>query len=74
MQCDGVHIAAGAKVLGDVRIGDGARIGANAVVLTDVPAGDYELKVWQEKLGEKTQKITVTAGGSAKADFELAAK
>ncbi len=42
--------------------------------LTDVPAGDYELKVWQEKLGEKTQKITVTAGGSAKADFELAAK
>ena len=42
--------------------------------LTDVPAGTYEVKVWQEKLGEKTQKVTVPAGGSAKADFELAAK
>ncbi len=36
---NGVHIAAGAKVLGDIEIGDGALIGANAVVLTDVPAG-----------------------------------
>ena len=30
--------------------------------LTDVPPGDYEVKVWQEKLGEKTQKVTVQAG------------
>ena len=42
--------------------------------LTDVPAGDYELKVWHEKLGEKTLKVTVPAGGTAKADFELAGK
>lgn len=42
--------------------------------LTDVPPGDYELKVWHEKLGEKTQKVTVTAGGDTKANFELAAK
>jgi plastocyanin len=42
--------------------------------LTDVPPGEYELKVWQEQLGEKTQKVTVTAGGDTKADFELAAK
>lgn len=31
-------ICAGAKVLGEVTIGDGAVIGANAVVLSDVPA------------------------------------
>lgn len=34
-----VNVGAGAKVLGDVTIGDGAAIGANAVVLVDVPAG-----------------------------------
>jgi plastocyanin len=42
--------------------------------LTDVPPGDYEIKVWQEKLGDKTQKVTVPAGGTATANFELAAK
>ena len=34
----GVNVGAGAKILGNVRIGDGAAIGANAVVLNDVPA------------------------------------
>jgi len=34
----GVYVGAGARILGDVAIGDHARIGANAVVLTDVPA------------------------------------
>ncbi len=34
-----VNIGAGAKILGDVHIGDGASIGANAVVVQDVPAG-----------------------------------
>jgi serine O-acetyltransferase len=34
-----VFIGAGAKVIGQVTIGDRARIGANAVVLRDVPAG-----------------------------------
>jgi len=42
--------------------------------LTDVPPGDYEVKVWQERLGEKTQKVTVPAGGDAKANFELPVK
>lgn len=32
----GVLVGAGAKVLGNIRIGDGARIGAGAVVLTPV--------------------------------------
>lgn len=33
-----VDIGAGAKILGDVVVGQHAKIGANAVVLTDVPA------------------------------------
>jgi serine O-acetyltransferase len=36
---DDVFIGAGAKVLGDVRIGDGARVAANSLVLVDVPPG-----------------------------------
>ena len=35
--CDGVMIAAGAKILGDIKIGLKAKVGANAVVLKDVP-------------------------------------
>jgi len=34
---DDVYIGAGAKVVGDVRVGDGAVIGANTVVVRDVP-------------------------------------
>jgi serine O-acetyltransferase len=33
-----VFIGAGARVLGDIRVGNHARIGANAVVISDVPA------------------------------------
>lgn len=36
---DNVAVYAGAKVLGEIHLGDGARVGANAVVRTDVPAG-----------------------------------
>lgn len=35
---DDVVLAAGAKVLGGVRVGSGSTVGANAVVLCDVPA------------------------------------
>jgi len=45
-----------------------------AFKLTDVPPGDYELRVWHEKLGEATQKVTVQAGQEAKVNFELAGK
>jgi serine O-acetyltransferase len=34
-----VNVGAGAKILGEVTIGDGATVGANAVVVKDVPAG-----------------------------------
>src|SRR5262245_17496044 len=36
---DNVTISAGARVLGDIYVGDGSTIGANAVVITNVPAG-----------------------------------
>jgi serine O-acetyltransferase len=36
---DDVFIGAGARVLGNIKIGNGAKIGANAVVIDDVPAG-----------------------------------
>lgn len=36
---DDVFIGAGAKILGEVRIGRRAMVGANAVVLQSVPAG-----------------------------------
>ncbi len=36
--CDGVMIAAGAKILGDIKIGANSRVGANSVVLKDVPS------------------------------------
>ena len=35
--CDKVMIAAGAKILGDIKVGYGAKVGANAVVLKNVP-------------------------------------
>jgi len=34
---DNVDVGTGAKILGNIRIGNNVRIGANAVVLTDVP-------------------------------------
>ncbi len=42
--------------------------------LTDVPPGRYELVVWQEKLGEKTRQVTVSAKSAVRADFTLAGK
>jgi len=35
---DGVTIGAGAKVLGNIRVGKNAKIGANSVVIKDVPS------------------------------------
>ena len=35
---DGVLISAGAKILGNITVGEGAKIGAGSVVLRDVPA------------------------------------
>jgi plastocyanin len=45
-----------------------------AFKLTDVPAGSYEVRVWQEKLGQTTQKVTVQPGADTTVTFELAGK
>lgn len=45
-----------------------------AFKITDIPPGDYQVKVWQEKLGESTQKITVKPGADTAVNFELAGK
>jgi plastocyanin len=45
-----------------------------AFKLADVPAGDYDLKVWHETLGETTQKVSVQPGADTKVTFELAPK
>ncbi len=39
--------------------------------LGDVPPGDYTVKAWHEKLGEKSLPVTVAAGGTATADFVM---
>lgn len=36
--------------------------------ITDVPPGSYTVKVWHENLGDKTEKVTVPASGTAKLD------
>jgi hypothetical protein len=35
----------------------------------DLPPGTYTINAWQEKLGTKTQKVTVAAGQSQSLDF-----
>jgi serine O-acetyltransferase len=42
---DEVYVGAGARILGEVTIGDRAQIGANAVVLKDVPADHVAIGV-----------------------------
>jgi len=40
-----------------------------AYTIDNVPPGSYTLTAWQETFGPQTQKITVTAGKAATADF-----
>jgi hypothetical protein len=42
--------------------------------LKNVPAGSYTVTAWQEEYGTQTQKVTVAAGQTAKADFSFKAK
>ncbi len=39
--------------------------------LTGIPAGAYQLTVWHERYEGATRQVTVTAGGTAEADFTL---
>ncbi len=42
--------------------------------LDDVPPGDYTVKAWHPRFGIKKTKLTVSAGGTAEADFAFADK
>ena len=39
--------------------------------ISDLPAGDYEVEVWQEKLGKKTEKVSVKAKEDTKVSWTL---
>src|SRR5438552_15561357 len=41
---------------------------------SNMPPGNYTLTAWQETYGTQTQKVTVSAGAPAKADFTFKAK
>lgn len=52
-----------------------AKTGADGrFTIKDVPPGTYKLKVWQEKLGTETRKVTVKAGATTVVDFTMGAK
>lgn len=38
---------------------------SGAFSIGDLPAGEYEVEVWHETLGKKTEKVTIPAGGTA---------
>jgi serine O-acetyltransferase len=60
-----VFVGAGAKIIGDVVVGDGARVGANAVVLRDVPAHHTAVGVPARMIGpstdESSQRLVLVA-------------
>ena len=39
----------------------------------DLPAGTYEIQAWHEKLGAKTEKVTVADGETKNVDFKFSA-
>ena len=54
---DDVFIGAGAKIIGNVRIGDGARIGANAVVIDDVPENHTAVGVPARVINQRPENL-----------------
>ena len=57
----GVLLGAGAKILGNVEIGEGAKVGAGSVVLKDVPAHTSVAGVPAQQIG-KTSEVSPALG------------
>lgn len=66
-----VDIGAGAKILGNIDVGDGAAIGANAVVLEDVPANALAVGV-PARIIQRSANDVPKSNGKSK-DGEVAA-
>ena len=41
--------------------------------IKDLPAGTYEIEAWHEKLGKKTEKVTITDADTKTVDFKFSA-
>ncbi|WP_128255499.1 serine O-acetyltransferase [Falsirhodobacter deserti] len=54
--CDGVHVGAGAVIIGNITVGKGARVGANAVVTRDVAPGTIVAGVPARVIGRVAEK------------------
>ena len=39
--------------------------------ITDLPPGDYEVELWQEKLGKKTEKVSITPKEETKVSWSM---
>jgi len=42
-----------------------------AFKIADIPPGDYDVEIWQEKLGKKTEKVSINAMEATKVDWKL---
>lgn len=51
-----VNVGAGAKIFGNITIGDDVNIGANAVVLSDIPPGKTAVGIPAKILGDSTSR------------------
>ncbi len=77
---DGCKIAAGAKLLGPITIGEGSFIGANAVVAKDLPPGTVytpgrevaELRARLDALNRRVQELEAEIAGLRRALSEQA--
>jgi plastocyanin len=47
---------------------------SGAFKIANLPAGDYEVDIWQEKLGKKTEKASIKAKEETKVDWKLGGK
>lgn len=61
---DAVFIGAGAKILGNIRIGRGATIGAGSIVLNDVPPGATVAGIPARVVRTRTANEKILADGS----------
>jgi serine O-acetyltransferase len=71
---DDVTIGAGARVLGDVRIGNGAVIGANAVVTRDIPPGATVVGANRIVPTSQTHQASLAAEGAVVTKFPVASR